>query len=479
MESWEYMLETPCAGASINDFILMSQSCLYRAIIDAAHVGILICQLDGTIRLMNSTFEDMFDIVHKESTDKNICDYFPNSRLITIMKTGKEDKDVKFTFKGQDALVSRHPIIDNGKVVGGFVEVYFRDISKLPKLLKQLNNLEAKVKYYKRRVQGLPRAKYSLDDIVGQSKIIEDIKKKVISFAKSSEPILVQGESGVGKELFAHSIHNASPRSAEPFISINCAAIPHDLLESELFGYEEGTFTGAKRGGKVGMFELADRGSIFLDEIGELPFPMQAKLLRVIENKEIQKIGRSSPTYSDFRIIAATNKELFELANRGEFRPDLFHRLNTLGLRVPALRERVTDIPILIRFLLDNAIDKPSVKDLTISSEVMKLANAYAWPGNVREMKNVFSFALLLMEEGDSVIKLRHLPPYLIEESVVNNTAINSGTVSSIRQARDKAEREVIQAALQKTDNNKTQAAKILKISRNELYKKIRKHRLS
>lgn len=479
MKNWKHMLERPCAGASIDDFILKSQGCLYREIIDMAHVGILICQVDGTIRLLNPTYADMFGMDVVESVGRDICEYFPNSRMLTVMKTGKADIDVKFTFKGQDALISRHPIIDGGKVVGGFIEVYFRDISKLSALLKQLNSLEAKVKYYKRRVQGLPRAKYSLDDIIGQSEIITKTKKKITTFAKSPEPILVQGESGVGKELFAHAIHNASPRCSEAFISINCAAIPGDLLESELFGYEEGTFTGAKRGGKVGMFELADRGSIFLDEIGELPLPMQAKLLRVIENKEIQKIGRSSPTHSDFRVIAATNRDLYDLVNQNKFRPDLFHRLNTLSIKIPPLRERIDDIPVLIHFILQSAFDKTGLKNAIVSSEVMKLANAYPWPGNIREMKNVFSFASLLMEENDSMIKLRHLPPYLIEVGVVSNNRLERNAVSSINHARIRAEKEAIIAALETTGNNKSQAAKILEISRNELYKKIRKYGLS
>lgn len=479
MKNWEHMLERPCAGVNIDDFIIKSQGCLYREIIDMAHVGILICQVDGTIRLINPTYADMFGMNPVDSIGKNICEYFQNSRMLTVMQTGKADIDVKFTFKGQDALISRHPIVDNGKVVGGFIEVYSRDISKLSNLLKQLNNLEAKVKYYKRRAQGLPRAKYSLDDIIGQSEAITKIKKKVKNFAKSPELILVQGESGVGKELFAHAIHNASPRCAEAFLSINCAAIPGELLESELFGYEEGTFTGAKRGGKVGMFELADRGSIFLDEIGELPLAMQAKLLRVIENKEIQKIGRSSPAHSDFRVIAATNRDLYELVNQNKFRPDLFHRLNTLSLKIPSLRERTDDIPVLIHYILQSAFDKTGLKNITVSSEVMKLANAYSWPGNIREMKNVFSFALLLMEEDDSVIKLRHLPPYLIEKGVVNNNRLGRETVSSISHARIRAEREAIIAALKTSGNNKSQAAKILEISRNELYKKIRKYELS
>ncbi len=478
MKNWKLMMETPCAGASIDDFILKSKDCLYREIIDMAHVGILICQYDGTIKLINSTYADMFGMDPEESIGRNICDYFKNSRMLTVMKTGKADKDVKFTFKGQDALISRHPIKDNGQVVGGFIEVYFRDISKLSQLLKQLNSLEAKVKYYKRRAQGLPRARYSLDDIVCQSEIMNKVKKKVRNFAKSSEPILIHGESGVGKELFAHAIHNASLRSEEAFLSINCAAIPSELLESELFGYEEGTFTGAKRGGKVGMFELADRGSIFLDEIGDLPLSMQAKLLRVIENKEIQKIGRSSPAHADFRVIAASNKDLHKLVEQDKFRADLFHRLNTLGLNIPSLRERTDDIPILIRTILDSAMEKSGLKNISVSAEVMRLANTYTWPGNVREIKNVFSFALLLVEEDDSVIKLRHLPPYLIENGVVAGDNLRPETVSSISYARDRAERDAIMAALKNTNNNKSRAAKILEISRNELYNKMRKHGL-
>lgn len=234
--------------------------CLHKMILDLVHIGILITDRAGNIKYLNPAYSNMFEMEIEIALKKNINDYFPNSRLMEVMSSGNPDEAIKFSYKGQDALINRYPITSNGEVVGGLLEVYFRDIRILKDLMQQMNVLEKKVLYYKRKTQGLPGAKYTFDDITGKSECIAQIRRLGMRFARTSRPVLILGASGTGKELVAHAIHSASQRVGEVFISVNCAAIPKDLLESELFGFEEGTFSGAKLGGKVGKFELADRG---------------------------------------------------------------------------------------------------------------------------------------------------------------------------------------------------------------------------
>jgi transcriptional regulator with PAS, ATPase and Fis domain len=462
-----------------NDALCLNkyEDCLHKLILDLAHVGVLVTDANGDIKYLNPTYARMFGLDIKAALTKNINDYFPNSKLMDVMKTGVPDKAVEFSFKGQDALINRYPIIDDGVTMGGFIEVYFRDIRELQKLMRKMNNLQKKVLYYKRKSQGLPGAKYTFDDIIGESAVIKEFKKLGMQFARSSMPVLIMGESGSGKELVAHAIHSASPRAGEAFVRVNCAAIPKDLLESELFGFEEGTFTGAKSGGSVGKFELADRGTIFLDEIAELPLDMQAKLLRVLESGEIQKIGTSELVFSDFRLVAATNKDLAASVAKGSFREDLYHRLHILVLKIPPLRERPEDIPILAQHVLNTTKEGPSNLEIKFANEVKQLLKSYLWPGNIRELRNVLSFAVFSLDEGLSEIRLRNLPPYMLESGVMMVTRLKAAP-SPLSQAREKSEKEALILALETTDQNKVKAARLLGISRNELYRKMRKYGL-
>lgn len=469
------MSDTP--GCPEHDVLRLNryEDCLHKLILDLAHIGVLITDRKGDIKYLNPTYAKMFNMEIGDALTKNICDYFPESKLMEVMETGIPDKAVKFSFQGQNALINRYPITDQGVVTGGFIEVYFRDIRELQKLMHRMDSLEKKVLYYKRKSQGLPGALYTFDDIVGESPAMKECKKLGKQFARSSIPVLILGESGSGKELVAHAIHAASLRAGEAFVRVNCAAIPKDLLESELFGFEEGTFTGAKIGGKVGKFELADKGTIFLDEIGELPLDMQAKLLRVLENGEIQKIGTSEFVYSDFRLIAATNQDLATAVARRTFREDLYHRLHILVLKVPALRQRPDDIPVLAQYLLNTTKDKPSSQRITFTDEVVKLLQSHSWPGNIRELKNVLTFALFSMDEGNGEIRLRNLPPYMLENSVRMASTLKS-PLSPLNQAREKSEKEALVLALEQTAQNKVKASKLLGISRNEIYRKMRKY---
>jgi len=465
-------LEKSCSVSELR--LDLFRGCLHKMILDLVHIGIVVTDHQGIIKYLNPSFSEMFDIDIESALQKNINDYFKKSRLLEVIRSGVPDRAIKFSYKGQDALLNRYPIKNQTQTVGGLIEVYFRNINELKALMRKMTDLEQKVNYYRRKSQGLPTAIYTFRDLIGKSESMRHLKALGLRFANSSQPVLLFGESGSGKELVAHALHAASKRSKEAFIRVNCAAIPKDLMESELFGFEDGTFTGAKAGGKVGKFELADKGTIFLDEIADLPYEMQAKLLRVIDNKEIQKIGNVSAVTSDFRLVAATNKDLENLVHEGIFREDLYHRLNILTLKIPPLRARPDDILDLAHYHLTRTEDHPARMQLTFSEEVAQILRSYNWPGNIRELKNVLSFSVLSLDEGQTEIRLRNLPPYLIEKGIKKS----SQEQCTLFHARETGEKEALRNALERSGNNKSKAAKLLGISRNELYKKLKKYSL-
>jgi transcriptional regulator with PAS, ATPase and Fis domain len=301
-----------------------------------------------------------------------------------------------------------------------------------------------------------------------------ELKKLSLKAATVNSPVLLLGESGTGKELFAHAIHDASERRLGPLVRINCAAIPRDLLEAELFGYEPGAFTGAGPKGKPGKFELAQRGTLFLDEISELPVEMQPKLLRVLEDKEVERLGGTKLTRCDFRLIAATHQSLEKLVEEGKFRQDLYYRLNVIPLKIPALRERKTDIPLITVSLLHRLCEDLGRPVRRVSPEVMKAFEAYDWPGNIRELSNTLERTLYSIEGFEDTIRPEHLPP--IFQTLRSPSPQDSE--KRIKDIRDAAEREALSRALRASNNNIGKAAEILGMHRTALYKKIKKFNL-
>ena len=292
--------------------------------------------------------------------------------------------------------------------------------------------------------------------------------------SESNSTVLITGKTGCGKELVAHSIHNLSLRCKKSMVEINCAAIPESLVESELFGYEEGSFTGAKKGGKIGKFQLADGGTIFLDEVDQLPYHIQPKLLRVLQEKEVTPIGGQSKPI-DIRVIAATNKDLWQLVQEKKFREDLYYRLNVIELNLPTLTERKEDIPLLANYHLKK-LNKQMAKEVSsISSEVMELFMNYDWPGNVRELNNILEYAMNICQ--GKVLTIDHLGSF-VSKVIENHVELDFLSQSPLEQVRMKAEAEAIRKTLELTKNNRTLAAKILKISRTALYDKILKYNI-
>lgn len=337
--------------------------------------------------------------------------------------------------------------------------------------VKQLQNLEREVRH-KLLKKGL-YAKYRFSNIKGSSLAIKDCIRKAKKYAETDSTILINGETGTGKELFSQSIHNYSSRNSEPFVAINCAALPEKILESELFGYEEGAFTGARKGGKLGLFELAHKGTIFLDEISEIPISLQGRLLRVLQEKEVFRLGGDQVINTDIRVITATNKRLYTLVKNGEFREDLYFRLNILNLNLPSLNQRREDIPLLLNSFLASKKSKYDCKVLRFENEANRIIEGYAWPGNIRELENFVEKAIVLSESEyistelvEEIINEKN-ECFTSDESEDNNISIEVSTLKEM-------ELQIIEKILKQTGNDKNILADILGISRTTLWKRIK-----
>ena len=442
----------------------------YETILDNIRNGVMITDAKGKVTFFSQTYGNFLGIDPKATLGKHCTRVVENSRMHFVAKTGVAEINHPHRIKDQDMVVQRIPIYRDGKVIAVYGQVMFESVRDLQTLANKLNVLESKLELYEKELVSLRASKYTLQNIVGKSESIVALKRLVLKAAKAHAPVLLMGESGTGKELFAHAIHHVSERKLFPFIRLNCAAIPKDLLEAELFGYEPGAFTGASPKGKPGKFELAHRGTIFLDEIGDLPLEMQPKLLRVIEEKETERLGGTRVIQSDFRLIAATNENLKQRVDEGRFRKDLYYRLNVIPLLIPPLRERKEDIPILTDHFIQTLNKDLGMKVTHAVPEVLQSLQDYEWPGNVRELANVLERAFYVLDADR--IELHHLPIFL-------KTMTRAGTRQALvplRTIQDDSEKEALIYALKISKHNKNRAARLLGIHRTALYKKIRKY---
>ena len=451
---------------------LLSRLEMYELIFNSIYYGSLVTDAQGTITHFNKPYGEFLGLDPKDWIGKHCTEAVENSRMHIVAETGVPEINKSHSLKGQNMVVQRIPIKKNGKVIAVFGQVMFKDVKDVRTLADRLSVLESKVKLYEQELIDLRSTRYTFESIIGRSRAISQLKKEALKATANQFPVLISGESGTGKELFAQSIHHASPRKLYPFVRINCAAIPKDLLESELFGYSKGAFTGARSRGKPGKFELAHRGTVFLDEIGDLPLDMQPKLLRVLEEKDFERVGGNAVIRSDFRLIAATNQNLEEMLADRRFRKDLFYRLNVIPLQIPPLRERRSDILPIARHLLAELSREAALSEIQIDPEAEKTLNNYNWPGNVRELSNVLERTVSSLEGGTIH---RHDLPFYLDRSILGSSGRPH---ASIKAVQAKAEIEAIHFALKETGNNKTRAAKLLGIHRTLLYKKMKKHGL-
>ena len=471
------MTTFPTGRPTVNDIELhkahkeaSKQLEMFRLIFESIYNGAMVTDAKGIITHFNKPYGRFLGLNPKKQIGKHCKEAIENTRMHIVAKTGKPEINQSHSIMGQKMVVQRIPIKKNGKVIAVFGQVMFKDVKDVGKLARKLSLLESKIKLYEEELINLRSTRYTIDSIIGKSKRIKFLKNEALKASSNQFPILISGESGTGKELFAQAIHHAGPRKLFPFVRINCAAIPKDLLESELFGYDKGAFTGARTGGKPGKFELAHNGTVFLDEIGDLPLEMQPKLLRVLEDKEFERVGGNTVIRSDFRLIAATNQNLNKMVSSGYFRKDLFYRLNVIPLRIPSLRKRRKDIVLIARHLLNKLAQDATMPNVSMALDAEKALTKYDWPGNVRELSNVLERALSSIE--GHTIEHEHLPFYINRDSLPAQRT----EYASIRVTQAKAEKSAILRALEETANNKTQAAELLGIHRTLLYKKMKKH---
>lgn len=384
-----------------------------KRVVDGVNDGILAIDSAGTITVFNDALEKMTGISTEFAIKTKVNHVFKNIELLRFLMKEKSEAQEAFTIRQTNVMVHRFPIKNEDTVV-----VTFKDMDETIEMEKAVK-LELQKKGYV--------SKYTFQNILGKSRSLKDTIKIAKKLALTDLPILIQGESGTGKELFAGAIHSESTRKNSPFLGINCNALPEELLESELFGYEEGAFTGARKGGKKGLFEQAEGGTLFLDEIGDITMKLQARLLRVLEEWEIRRIGGNKIIPVNIRIIAATNRNLKDMIRKGEFREDLYHRLKVLSLTLPSLRQRSEDIPLLIQAFIDQS-HKPFA---SIDEAALEKLTKIEWNGNIRELKNVVQYMLAVAE--NDVITMSDLPADLSEECKTEKAAFDHIQVNSNR----------------------------------------------
>lgn len=445
---------------------------LYERVFDNINAGVIIIDKNGYITHFNKPYGQFLSLDPEAQIGKHCTKAIENTRMHIVAKTGIAEINKSHRINGHDMVVQRIPIKKDGEVIAVYGQVMFQNIQEVRDLAAKLSMLESKVQLFEKELFDLRSTKYTFSCIVGESDDIRYLKDEALNAASNDSTVLITGESGTGKELFAQAIHNASHRRSHPFVRINCAAIPKDLLESELFGYDEGAFTGAKAKGKPGKFELANTGTIFLDEIGDLPLDMQPKLLRVLEDKEFERIGGTKVIRSDFRVICATNQNLEELMDQQKFRKDLFYRLNVIPIYIPPLRERPGDIIPLAEHLLNKMALAANRPRMVIEKNAAQELKNHDWPGNARELSNILERAMY--SSGNTTIYKGDLP-FNIDYTTQRTGEKNRPTLKS---AQNQAQIKVIYQALAKTNYNKAKTAKLLGIHRTLLYKKMKEYNI-
>lgn len=437
--------------------------------------AVLLIDANGYVMDSNCTFLDLFDTTYFDIVGKKLSDAFPEmADVLQLLQTGTEGQFF-ITYHEQHFQLICRPVIQNGLSYGIIVQAS-------PALPKAVPAHPVS-----------PRMTFSFQKMVGSSPAFLKAKNKAVMVSYSDCNIMLCGESGTGKEVFAQSIHGASPRAQKPFVAINCAAIPKDLIVSELFGYEEGAFTGSKKSGNPGKFEQADGGTLFLDEITEMPLDMQAVLLRVLETGEVVRLGGQKSRHVNVRIITATNRNIEDFVAQGHFRLDLYYRLNVIKINIPPLRERKEDIPQAAQTYVDHFADAMGQKAITIAPEAMKCLCAYSWPGNMRQLRNAMEAAVTLAHSH--IITSLELPEYILEDAAVAAVCKPAGpkgrpvpepVQESVREKTDgpaqpepEAERpfQTLKEVLAACRGNKSKTAETMGISRSTLYRHLRKAR--
>lgn len=453
-----------------------------KAIINSTDDAISVVNEKGIHTLVNDAYTRLIGLTEKDVLGKssNVDIAEGESMHMKVLKTGQPVHGVRMKVgpNKKEVLVNVAPVMVEGKLKGSVAVIH--DLSEIRNLTEELNQVKKRIRHLE--------AKYTFDDIVGKSRAMIIAKEQAIKAASTPATVLLYGESGTGKELFAHAIHNHSPRKNRQFIRVNCSALTDTLLESELFGYEGGAFTGASKKGRKGLFEEADRGTIFLDEIGVMSLNLQAKLLRVLQEKEIVRVGSNEPIDIDVRIISATNINLEEAVKKGHFREDLYYRLYVIPIFIPPLRERKEDLPLLVQNIIRKCNQEFGRNIKEVSSEVINLLLDYSWPGNIRELENVMERAVINMKVQEDILKQIHLPEFISfkrqqrkDDKIFLVDKVPStieNTTEGLNSIKRETEKNIIINTLNIFNGNCPKTAQYLGISLRTLYYKMKKYQI-
>ena len=432
--------------------------------------GITVVDRQSVLRYLSPVHERFFGHARGDAVGRPVQEVIENTRLHKVVATGSAEIGQVQEMRDVTRVVNRVPILRDGEVVGAIGRVMFKAPEEVHELSRQISSLRAEVDYYKKELVGLRQKAFGLDEIVGESDAIRRLKSEIRKVAPLDVPVFISGESGSGKELVAHAIHNLSRRVERPMVVVNCGALPSTLVESELFGYEAGAFPGARREGRSGKFEMADRSSLFLDEIGDMPMETQVKLLRVIESGVFERVGSNRARTTNFRLISATNRDLRRLITDEEFRADLYFRINGVTLHVPPLRERAPDIPLLVRHFVQRIAPRIGSQVRRVHPKALDMLQGLSWPGNVRQLYHGVQRAMIFADGSElttsSFQNLEDMPEAARSVPAPSASATIRETVGTVEHA-------LIREALGRHNGNKKRAAEELGISRSHLYKKL------
>jgi transcriptional regulator with PAS, ATPase and Fis domain len=440
---------------------------------------------DAIVRYMGPVHERFFGLAPGAGVGRHVTEVIENTRLHHVVETGKSEIGLLHEMRGVTRVVTRHPIRNSsGTLVGAMGQVMFKGPEQLQALSSEVSKLKSEVAFYRRELNDLRNRSYGLEQMVGDSLAMQRLKQQIVKIAPLDVPVLLTGESGTGKELAAHAIHKLSPRRDATMVMVNAAALPATLVESELFGYEAGSFTGAERKGRKGKVEQADGGSLFFDEVGDMPLEVQVKLLRVLQDGTFQRVGGTELRRSNFRLISASNRNFEAMIAEGTFRLDLFYRIGGVTIRLPALRERLEHAPQLAELALQQFAERHGRRPKTLSAEAIAFLKSQRWPGNVRQLMHTVERAAIfsdsdVVEPADfGIVDLN--PPELLQppltdpgDGAVPAPAAAAHEQMSVSSAVEQVEEQLIRQAMVKFHGNKKRVALELGISRSYLYKRL------